>query len=192
MKLDASRQIDRFRGLEPVWQWVLGACVFLLAFLIWAQILDPSSTAWAETADRMESNLERTSNSVSLDARSQNAALTYGSIVLPDRKADGSLALIEIVQDILSRHGVKNDTFYQAQSNTIKASVLPGIAQAGEKIERVKGELDFSSSAGNAIQIISELESHPGIESVTNIRIDKAGNKQVRTRISLEAWVRSR
>ena len=39
MKLDASRQIDRFRGLEPVWQWVLGACVFLLAFLIWALLL---------------------------------------------------------------------------------------------------------------------------------------------------------
>lgn len=192
MKLDTTRQIERFRGLEPVWQWILGATVFLLVFLIWAQVLEPTGTAWAETANRMESDLDRTSSSISLDAQSRNAAMTYGSILLPDRKADGSLELIEIVQSILSNHGVKNDTFYQSQSNAIKASVLPGIARAGEKIERIKGELDFSSTPANAIQIISELETHPGIEGISNIRIDKAGNKQVRTRISLEAWVRSR
>ena len=56
MKLDTTRQIERFRGLEPVWQWILGATVFLLVFLIWAQVLEPTSTAWAETANRMETD----------------------------------------------------------------------------------------------------------------------------------------
>ena len=192
MKFSVTEQIDRFRGLEPFWQWIAGATIFLLAFLVWAQLLEPTGTAWAETADRMESDLARTSQSISLDPKSRNAAMTYGAIDLPNAKSDGSLALIEIVQEIMSRQGIKNDTFFQSQSNTIKASLLPGIARAGEKIERIKGELDFTTTPAKAIQIIADLESHPGIESVTSIRIDKAGNKDVRTRLSLEAWVRSR
>lgn len=192
MKFNAMEQIDRFRGLEPFWQWIAGAVVFLLAFLIWAQFLEPTSTAWSETADRMESDLARTSESISLDPRSRNAAMTYGAIALPDTKSDGSQALIELVQYIMSGQGIKNDTFYQGQSNTIKASSLPGIAGPGEKIERIKGELDFTTTPDKAIRVIADLESHPGIESVTSIRIDKAGNKDVRTRLSLEAWVRSR
>ena len=192
MKFSTTEQIERFRGLEPFWQWIVGATIFLLAFLVWAQLLEPTGTAWAETADRMESDLARTSQSISLDPKSRNAAMTYGAIDLPNAKSDGSLALIEIVQEIMSRQGIKNDTFFQSQSNTIKASLLPGIARAGEKIERIKGELDFTTTPSKAIQIISDLESHPGIESVTSIRIDKAGNKDVRTRLSLEAWVRTR
>lgn len=192
MKFNTMEQIDRFRGLEPFWQWIAGAVVFLLAFLIWAQFLEPTSTAWSETADRMESDLARTSESISLDPRSRNAAMTYGAIDLPDTKSDGSQALIELVQNIMSGQGIKNDTFYQGQSNTIKASSLPGIAGPGEKIERIKGELDFTTAPDKAIRVIADLESHPGIESVTSIRIDKAGNKDVRTRLSIEAWVRSR
>ena len=192
MKLRSTEQIDRFRGMEPFWQWIVGASVFLIAFLIWAQFLEPTSTAWAETADRMESDLTRTSESISLDPKSRNAAMTYGSVDLPNTKMDGSLALIEIVQDIMSRQGIKNDTFYQGQSNTVKASLLPGIAAPGEKIERIKGELDFTTTPAKAIRVIADLESHPGIESITSIRIDKAGNKDVRTRLSLEAWVRTR
>lgn len=192
MKITSNRHVARFREMETTWQWITGAVVFLFLFLIWAQLLEPTSTAWAETADRMEADLERTSASISLGAKSRNAAMTYGPIELPDRKAVGSLELIEIVQGIMSSYGIKNDTFYQAQSNTIKASLLPGIANPGEKIERVKGELDFTTTPDKAIAIISELERHPGIESITNIRIDKSGNKEVRTRLSIEAWVRSR
>ncbi len=192
MKISATEQIDRFRAMEPFWQWIVGATIFMVAFLVWAQFLEPTGTAWAETADRMESDLTRTSQSISLDPKSRNAAMTYGAIDLPNAKSDGSLALIEIVQEIMSRQGIKNDTFFQSQSNTIKASLLPGIARAGEKIERIKGELDFTTPPAKAIQIIADLEAHPGIESVTSIRIDKAGNKDVRTRLSLEAWVRTR
>ena len=102
MKITTNRHVARFREMETTWQWIVGAVVFLFLFLIWAQLLEPTSTAWAETADRMEANVERTSASISLGAKSRNAAMTYGPIELPDRKAVGSLELIEIVQGIIA------------------------------------------------------------------------------------------
>ena len=34
MKFSTTEQIERFRGLEPFWQWIVGATIFLLAFLV--------------------------------------------------------------------------------------------------------------------------------------------------------------
>ena len=107
-------------------------------------------------------------------------------------KAAGSLTLTEVVHGILATHGITNDTFYQSQTANIKNSTLPGIARAGEKLERIKGELDFESNPDTAISIVAELERSADVEAISNLKIDKLGNGTVRTRLTLEAWVRTK
>ncbi|MCH2153707.1 MAG: hypothetical protein MK089_10245, partial [Phycisphaerales bacterium] len=78
------------------------------------------------------------------------------------------------------------------QSANIKVSALPGIARAGEKLERIKGELDFESKPDTAISIVADLERSSAVEALSNLKIDKLGNGTVRTRLTLEAWVRTK
>ena len=190
--IDTNAQIERFSELPRTWQWVLLATIFMVAFLSWAYIVAPIGDNWAEQADRIESDLQRTSSGIAMDTHTKNAVMMFGPLDLPNKKADGSLTLIESVQEILAGRGITNDTFYQSQSANIKASVLPGVARAGEKIERIKGELDFESKPDVAIAVIADMERSSDIEAISNLKIDKLGNGQVRTRLTVEAWVRTR
>ena len=190
--IDTRQYTDRFRELERAWQWIILAVVFLLAFLLWSSVIAPIGDDWAAQSDRIESNLTRTSGKVTLDASTKSAAMIYGAVELPDMKESGSLSLTEVVHDILAKHGITNDTFYQSQSANIKVSALPGIARAGEKLERIKGELDFESKPDTAISIVADLERSSAVEALSNLKIDKLGNGTVRTRLTLEAWVRTK
>jgi len=190
--IDTSRHIERFKGLERAWQWIILAVAFLLAFLLWSTVIAPIGDEWAAQSDRIESNLDRTSGTITLDPTTKTAAMVYGSVELPNMKETGSLTLTEVVHAILATHGITNDTFYQSQSANIKVSALPGIARAGEKLERIKGELDFESKPDAAISIVAELERNPAVEALSNLKIDKLGNGTVRTRLTLEAWVRTK
>ena len=190
--IDANTHVERFKGLPRSWQWILLATTFMVAFLTWAYVIAPIGDGWAEQANRIEADLDRTSSGIAMDAHTKNAVMIFGPLDLPNKKADGSLTLIENVQMILADRGITNDTFYQSQSANIKASVLPGVARAGEKIERIKGELDFESKPEVAIAIIADMERSPEIEAISNLKMDKLGNGQVRTRLTVEAWVRTR
>ncbi|MDG2291989.1 MAG: hypothetical protein P8L37_04970 [Phycisphaerales bacterium] len=190
--IDTSQYTDRFRELERAWQWVILAVAFLLAFVVWSSVIAPIGDDWAAQSDRIEANLARTSGKVTLDASTKSAAMIYGPVELPDMKESGSLSLTEVVHAILATHGITNDTFYQSQSANIKVSALPGIARAGEKLERIKGELDFESKPDTAISIVADLERSSAVEALSNLKIDKLGNGTVRTRLTLEAWVRTK
>ena len=127
-----------------------------------------------------------------MNPQARNAAITYGTVTLPDTKAVGSLELTSVIQGIMETHGIKNDTFFQSKSSNIKQSTLPGIAKGGEKIERIKGELDFQAKPSTAMAIIADIESNPAIDAVSSVKIDKGESGKVRARLSIEAWVRSR
>ena len=190
--IDARPHMERFKSLERSWQWIILAITFLLAFLIWSEVIAPIGDGWAAQADRIEENLSRTRGITTLDSATKTAAMIYGPLELPNMKAAGSLTLTEVVHAILATHGITNDTFYQSQTANIKNSALPGIARAGEKLERIKGELDFDSNPDTAISIVAELEHSADVEAISNLKIDKLGNGTVRTRLTLEAWVRTK
>lgn len=190
--IDTSRHVQRFKELERVWQWVIIAVTFLVLFLIWSEGIAPIGDAWAAKSDQIELDLQRTSEGGEVDRATSSAAMIYGPLELPNMKAAGSLELTEIVQGILADNGITNDTFYQSQSTNIKTGTLPGLARPGEKLERIKGELDFESKPDVAMSIIAQLEQSPVIEAVSYVSIRKEGGGKVRTKLTIEAWVRAR
>jgi hypothetical protein len=189
---DTSRHVQRFQQLERVWQWVILAVVFLILFLVWSEGITPMSDGWAQQSDQIELDLQRTASGAQMDRTTTSAAMIYGPLELPNMKPAGSLELTEVVQGILADNGITNDTFYQSQSTNIKTGTLPGLARAGEKLERIKGELDFESKPDVAMNIISQLEQNPVIEAVSYVSIRKEGAGSVRTKLTIEAWVRAR
>ena len=190
--IDTSRHVQRFKELERVWQWVILAVTFLVIFLIWSEGIAPIGDAWAERSDQIELDLQRTSGAIEIDRSAASAAMIYGAVELPNTKAQGSLELTEVVQGILADNGITNDTFYQSQSTNIKTGTLPGLARPGEKMERIKGELDFESTPAKAMSIISQLEQSPVIEAVSYVSIRKEGAGKIRAKLTLEAWVRAK
>ena len=190
--IDTSRHVQRFKELERVWQWVILAVAFLVIFLIWSEGIAPIGDAWAERSDQIELDLQRTSGGNEIDRSAASAAMIYGPVELPNTKAAGSLELTEVVQGILADNGITNDTFYQSQSTNIKTGTLPGLARPGEKMERIKGELDFESTPAKAMSIISQLEQSPIIEAVSYVSIRKEGAGKIRAKLTLEAWVRAK
>ena len=190
--IDTSRHVQRFKELERVWQWVILAVTFLVIFLIWSEGIAPIGDAWAERSDQIELDLQRTSGAIEIDRSAASAAMIYGAVELPNTKAKGSLELTEVVQGILADNGITNDTFYQSQSTNIKTGTLPGLARPGEKMERIKGELDFESTPAKAMSIISQLEQSPIIEAVSYVSIRKEGAGKIRAKLTLEAWVRAK
>ena len=190
--IDTSRHVQRFKELERVWQWVILAVTFLVIFLIWSEGIAPIGDAWAERSDQIELDLQRTSGAIEIDRSAASAAMIYGAVELPNTKAQGSLELTEVVQGILADNGITNDTFYQSQSTNIKTGTLPGLARPGEKMERIKGELDFESTPAKAMSIISQLEQSPIIEAVSYVSIRKEVAGKIRAKLTLEAWVRAK
>ena len=69
---------------------------------------------------------------------------------------------------------------------------MPGIAQSGEQIERVIGDLYFEARQSEILDVIAALESSPWIDSVSSVRLTRMDGRLIRVNLSLEAWVVSK
>lgn len=188
---NARDHLERFQELPRAMRWVVLAAVFLVAFLFWAKLIQPTAQGWSDRADRMESELHdlKTDSGVPTDIR--DATIGYGDLQLPDRKQQGSLQLAQHVQQLLEEHGIKNDSFTMQRPTPINAAKSSGLTPGNEKLERLKCELDFQTQPNVAADIISAMESDPAIEAISTVKLDREGSGMVRVRLTIESWVRA-
>lgn len=187
----AREHYDRFQELPRSIQWVAVAAIFLIAFLLWAKLVQPTAQGWSDRANQIEASLQQLKNESNVPTDIRNAAISFGDIQLPDRKQQGSLQLAQHVQQLLESHGIKNDSFTMQRPTPINASKSAGLTPGNEKLERLKVELDFETKPSIAADIISEMESDPAIEAVSAVKLDREENGVVRVRLTLESWVRA-
>ena len=119
----------------------------------------------------------------------KNAIASFGEVELPRAKSDGASALTESVHTILSNHRVKDDEFTRTKTTRMKSGSLPGIGNAGENIEQVIGDIRFEATQEEVLLVISELESSPWIDAVSNVRLTKQDGRMIKVDLSVEAWV---
>ncbi|MDG2423218.1 MAG: hypothetical protein P8M22_04500 [Phycisphaerales bacterium] len=188
---NAREHLDRFQELPRVMQWVALAAIFLIAFLLWAKLVQPTAQGWADNADRIELDLQRLKSDAEVPSDIRNAAIGFGDLKLPDRKQQGSLQLAQHVQELLEDRGIKNDSFTMHRPTPINSSKSAGLTPGNEKLERLKVDLDFQSKPQVAVDIIAELESDPAIEAISSVKLDREGKGVLRVRLTLESWVRA-
>ncbi len=185
--------IERFFNQVSTWsramQWAFWAAAFTVAFLIWDSTVAELGSNWSSQVEQKELQLQELQRPTTLTSSVKNAIASFGEVELPRAKSDGASALTESVHTILSNHRVKDDEFTRTKTTRMKSGSLPGIGNAGENIEQVIGDIRFEATQEEVLLVISELESSPWIDAVSNVRLTKQDGRMIKVDLSVEAWV---
>jgi hypothetical protein len=71
----------------------------------------------------------------------------------------------------------------------MRSGSLPGIGRVGQFVERVIGDIRFEATQEEVLKVISDLESSPWIDGVSDVRLTKQSGRMIRVDLSVEAWV---
>ena len=172
-------------------QWVFWAAVGTIAFLIWDATVADLGASWSARADKIEVQIKEVNTPILLTSSVKNSISSFGKIELPRSKAEGGAAMTDAVHAILSSHNVKDDEYTRTKSSKMKNGSMRGIANSGQQLEAVIGDIRFEATQENILRIISDLEGSPWIDAVSDIRLTKKDKRMIRVDLSVEAWVLS-
>ena len=173
-------------------QWAFWAAICTLAFLFWDSTVAVLGDDWAAQVAKKERQINELNLPTSLSSTVKNAVASFGPVELPREKADGASALTNAVHEILGKHAVEEVEYTRTKTNRMNSTALAGIKTAGEQIEKIIGDIRFEATQEEVLDVISEFESSPWIDAVTNIRLTKKGSRSIRVDLSVEAWVVSK
>jgi hypothetical protein len=173
-------------------QWAFWAAIVTIAFLLWDATVAELGADWEAQVQTKEKQLAELQRPTTLTSSVKSAVSSFGEVELPREKSVGATAMTEEIQDILSRHRVQNDEYTRTKTNRMKSGSLPGISSSGEQIEQVIGDIRFEATQEEVLKVISELESSPWIDAVSNLRLTKQDGRMIRVDLSVEAWVVSK
>ncbi len=185
--------IERFFNQISTWsramQWAFWAASFTVAFLIWDSTIAELGANWSSQVEQKELQLLELKQPTTLTSSVKNAIVSFGNVELPREKSDGASALTESVHTILETHRVKDDEFTRTKTTRMKSGSLPGIGKTDENIEQVIGDIRFEATQEEVLKVISDLESSPWIDAISNVRLTKQDGRMIKVDLSVEAWV---
>ena len=170
-------------------QWAFWAGVITIAFLVWDSSVAELGASWSSRADEIELQIKEVNTPILITSSVKNSVAAFGEIELPRTKSDGAAAMTEAVHEILSSHNVKDDEYKRTKTSKMKNSAMRGIANSGQQLEAVIGDIRFEATQENILKVISDLESSPWIDTVSDIRLTKKDGRMIRVDLSVEAWV---
>ncbi len=148
---------------------------------------------WNEQADELLADVSKAAGS---DQRLRNlrsindAVRGLGVVQKPRLEEQAANALTDVVNQVLKRHTVSNDSFNYRGPTKMPRGTLTQIIKPGEQVERIAGDLRFDSTPGQAMAIVADLENDPQIESISQVRLTRgAGPGKVSVDMTIEAWV---
>ena len=170
-------------------QWAFWAGTLTIAFLIWDATIAEMGVDWSTQVATKERQIKEIQLPTKFTSKVKNAISSFGEVELPRSKSEGAAALTEAVHNILSNHDVENDEYTRTKTSRMKSGSLPGIVSANEHIEQVIGDIRFEASQEEVLNVISELESSPWIDVVSDVRFTRQSGRFIRVDLSVEAWV---
>jgi len=187
-----QHMLDHISTWSRAIQWAFWAAIVTIAFLLWDATVAELGADWNAQVQTKEKQLAELQRPTTLTSSVKSAVTSFGEVELPRDKSTGATAMTEAIQDILSRHRVKNDEYTRTKTNRMKSGSLPGVSSTGEQIEQVIGDIRFEVTQEKVLEVISELESSPWIDAVSNLRLTKQDGRMIRVDLSVEAWVVSK
>ena len=180
----------RFAALPPRQRWAIGAVAVLLGFLAVDDLLWTPARQWAGEADRIAQALQRgarRNSSVTTDLK--RAVGTFGAVEPPGDAARGREQLAESINEVAKRHKVSGYSYEARVGSRLKD---PDAQVLGPAIDRLQAEVRFETTAEELPALIADLESHPGIEMVSALRITRnEQSRKVAVQATIEAWTLS-
>jgi type II secretory pathway component PulM len=180
----------RFAALPPRQRWAIGAVAVLLGFLAVDDLLWTPARNWAGEADRIAQALQRgarRSSSVTTDLK--RAVGTFGAVEPPGDAARGREQLAESINEVAKRHKVSGYSYEARVGSRLKD---PDAQVLGPAIDRLQAEVRFETTAEELPALVADLESHPGIELVSALRITRnEQSRKIAVQATIEAWTLS-
>ncbi len=181
--------LEQVASWSRAMQWAFWAGLLTIAFLIWDSTISKIGADWSSQVVTKEQQLIDLQRPTTYTSSVRDAVSSFGIVELPRTKNAGAASLTEAVLDILSKHDVKDDEYTRTKTNRMSSGSLKGIGSSNEHIEQVIGDIRFEASQEDVLHVISELESSPWIDVVSDVRLTKKGGRFIRVDLSVEAWV---
>ena len=181
--------LDQVATWPRAMQWAFWATSITIAFLVWDSTIADLSATWSARADTIERQITEINQPVLLSSSVRSAMTAFGEVELPREKAKGASAMTDAVHDILANHAVKDDEYTRTKTTRMRSGSLPGIGRVGKTLEQVIGNIRFEAMQEEVLMVISDLESSPWIDGVSDVRLTKQDGRMIRVDLSVEAWV---
>ena len=108
----------------------------------------------------------------------------------PGPENRGREVLTAAARDVLKKFQVHDDSYeLRGGGGRLPEAVSRKILQTGQRLSRLSCDLEFIAPPEVAMDVIGYLESYEDIEAISDVRITKDSNRQVKVRLTLEAWV---
>ncbi len=193
MEIPFKSFVDRVRRW-PRWLQMAGlAGTLLVGWWICQDTVWSVASSYSEQAEDLRRLLGRGREQLDSGLRSvQDSVVAHGQVLPPRRSAEGSAALAQAATRIISSHqpGVTNFKYDARSGGRFPQSALRGVLPAGQRVERVLGEIEFEAAPAIVSKILSELEASPDIDAIASVRLNRIdASKKLRVKLVLEAWV---
>jgi hypothetical protein len=178
----------RFDALPSRQRWLVVAVLAVAGYLLVDEYVWSWSRAWQAESAQIEAALRRAAARrapASVDLA--RAVATFGPVEPPADAARGREELAQAIEDVAKAHKVAGYSYEVRVGPRVKDPDASVLAPA---IERIQAEVRFDTTAEELPRIVADLESHPSIEAISALRIQR--NDQARkmsVQATIEAWV---
>ncbi len=190
---------EKWNGLPRAAKWGAWAVLGLVAYFgVIEPVIDYRNEVErrATTAEGKLRSLVRESAGVKDDENTlREGVLAFGEVSFPADSAQGAVAFNRLISEVLSKHGVKNNTS-TSRTSPIGSGPLSKLVGEDLRLERLSADLQFDAEPEAVAGVIADLERSPAVTAVSRVQIRRADSRDadpraVRATISVETWLTS-
>jgi hypothetical protein len=181
---------ERIMALPPRVRWMLAGVVAVALYVFIDDYCWSTARDMDRQADRLQTLLDRgAAMRAPMPREVERAVLAYGSVEPPDSEAQSSQALAAAVSEVVKRHNIQNYAFEARSGGKLPSSALSSVVGAGQRVERIFGELSFDVAPADVAKILEDLERSPAIDAIAQVRMNwREEKKKLDVKLSVEAW----
>ena len=178
----------RFDALPSRQRWLVVAALAVAGYLVVDEYVWSWSRAWRAESMQVEAALARAAARrapASVDLA--RAVATFGPVEPPADAARGREELAQAIEDVAKAHKVAGYSYEVRVGPRVKDPDASVLAPA---VERIQAEVRFDTTADELPRIVADLESHPAIEAISALRIQRNDQaRKMNVQATIEAWV---
>lgn len=196
LRIRLSREFDvilaRFLALPPAWRWGGGLAAGLVLYFFTTDYVWSAADSLNERSNRIESALrDGKVRGKWISGDVHEAVVALGPVTVPRAEGAGTEALGAAIREVFEANSVSAYSLDVRPGAPLPPTALRDVAGPAERIERLVGELRFTTTPDALAKIVAGLESRPEIESISRLKLAKLeAERKVQASMTVEAWIR--
>lgn len=180
----------RFRAMSPSLRMGIAGIGLVVLALFIDDYVWSYATEWNKEADQLESLLRRgAARQSALPKDVERAVVAFGKAEVPTDEATTSQSLAKAVTETLANHRITNSGYESMHGGKLPTIAFSEIVGPGQRLERYRGQVSFETDADEVAPILADLESHPAVDAIYSLRLNRVPDtRKVTVKVLAEAW----